>query len=145
MEFEKVALIKAPAEDVWQALFDPELMRLCVAAQRAGNLAALFTDQGSDKLVAWRDNPGHAQRLAGHQFASGPAMLVANRDRFGPVVSAVTNTPFRELFNRYNSNALVVDVDEMVYRVLAKLGLTDLVAGPATQPADRVAGIGRLQ
>ena len=31
MEFEKAALIKAPAEDVWQALFDPELMRLCVS------------------------------------------------------------------------------------------------------------------
>ena len=59
-------------------------------------------------------------------------MLVANKDRFGPVVSAVTNTPFIELFNRYNSKVLVVDVDEMVDRVLAKLGLTELVTGPAT-------------
>jgi hypothetical protein len=130
---------------VFQIALTAELMRLGVAAQRAGNLAALFTDQGSEKLAAWRDNPGHAQRLAGHQFASGSAMLVANRDRFGPVVSAVTNTPFRELFNRYDSNVLVVDVDEMIDRVLAKLGLTELVAGPATQPADRVAGIGQLQ
>jgi len=31
MEFEKAALIKAPIEKVWQALFNPELMRLCVS------------------------------------------------------------------------------------------------------------------
>jgi hypothetical protein len=32
------------------------ILRVWVTAQRAGNLAALFTDQGGERPAAWRNN-----------------------------------------------------------------------------------------
>jgi hypothetical protein len=110
---------------VFQIALTAELMRLGVNAQRAGNLAALFTDQGDERPAAWRNGSGHAHRLPGHLFANGSTVLVANKARFGPVISTVTNTPFVEVVTRHNASVLVVDIDKIVDRVLATLELTE--------------------
>jgi hypothetical protein len=119
---------------VFQIALTAELMRLGVTAQRAGNLAALFTDQDGERPAVRRSNPDHAHRLPGYLFANGSTVLVANKDRFGPIISAVTNIPIVENFTRHNSNVLVVDVDKTVDRVLAALRLTE----QATASADQV-------
>jgi hypothetical protein len=121
---------------VFQIALTAELMRRGVTTQRAGNLAALFTDHGGERPAAWHSNPDHAHRLPGHLFPNGSTVLVANKDRFGPIVSAVTNIPIVDDFTRHNSNVLVVNVDEMVDRVLAALRLTE----QGTAPADQVVG-----
>jgi hypothetical protein len=121
---------------VFQIALTAELMRLGVLAQRAGNLAALFTDQGGERPAVRPSNPDYAHRLPGHLFANGSTVLVANKGRFGPIISAVTNKPFAEVFTRHNSNALVVNVGEMVDRVLAALRLTE----QGTVSADQMAG-----
>jgi hypothetical protein len=110
---------------VFQIALTAELMRLGVTAQRAGNLAALFTDQGGERPAAWPDNPDHVYRLPGHLFASGSTVLVANQGRFGPIISTVANTPLAEIVMRHNASVIVVDIVEMVHRVLAMLGLTE--------------------
>jgi hypothetical protein len=121
---------------VFQIALTAELMRLGVTAQRAGNLAALFTDQGGERPAVRPSNPDYAHRLPGHLFANGSTVLVANKGRFGPIISAVTNTPFAEVFTRHNSNVLVVNVGEMVDRVLAALRLTE----QGTASADQAVG-----
>jgi hypothetical protein len=118
---------------VYQIALTAALMRLGVAAQRAGNLAALFTDQGGEKPADWRSNPDYVHRRPGHLFESGCTVLVANKDdgRFGPIISAVTNVPLIAVFRQHTSGAIVVDVDEVVARTLAALKLTQRDTTPA--------------
>jgi hypothetical protein len=110
---------------VYQIALTAELMRLGVAAQRAGNLAALFTDQGGEKPADWRSNPDYMLRRPGHLFESGCTVLVANKDdsRFGPIISAVTNVPLMADFKQHKTSAIVAEVDEVVGRALWALRL----------------------
>jgi hypothetical protein len=122
---------------VYQIALTAELMRLGVAAQRAGNLAALFTDQGGEK-------PADCVATLTVCFAGrdtclrAAAVLVANKDdsRFGPIISAVTNVPLMADFRQHNTSAIVVEVDEVVDRALAALGLIErgTTALPAFMP-----------
>ena len=121
---------------IFQVVLTAELMRRGVAAQRAGNLAALFTDQGDERPADRRGDPEHAPRPAGHLFPSGRTILLANQDgRLEPIVTAVMNAPLADGDRGGNSGALIVDVGEVVGRVLATLRLPDQRAVPAMQPA----------
>ena len=54
---------------------------------------------------------------------------------FGPVIAAVVNAPLAEVVGRYKSEAVVVDVEGVVNRVLACLPLTRQRTLPVTEPA----------
>lgn len=121
---------------IFQVVLTAELMRHGVAAQRAGNLAALFTDQGGEQPAEWGCDPEQARRPAGHLFPSGRTILLANQDgRLEPIVTSVMNAPLAEVYRDRNSGALVVDVGEVVGRVLATLRLPEQRAMPAMDPA----------
>jgi len=121
---------------IYQIALTAELIRLGVMAQRAGNLAAMFTDQEGENPTGRHGDLDHVPRRAGHLFPSGSTTLVANKDgRFGPVIAAVVNAPLVEVARRYTSGALVVDVEEVVNRVLTSLGLTEQCAVPEIEPA----------
>jgi hypothetical protein len=125
---------------VYQIALTAELMRLGVAAQRAGNLAALFTDHGGEEPADWRSNPDYVHRRSAHLFETGCTVLVANKDdrRFGPIISAVMNVPLIAVFRQFIavlsqhiSDAIIVDVDEVVARAIAALELIELETTPA--------------
>jgi hypothetical protein len=111
-------------------------MRRGTTAQRAGNLAAMFSDQESNYPRERHSNSNDARRRPGHLFTSGATILVANKDgRFDSIIAAVVNAPLAEVVGRYKSEAVVVDVEGVVNRVLACLPLTRQRTLPVTEPA----------
>lgn len=121
---------------VFQIALTVGLIHHGVTAQRAGNLAAMFTDEEGKKPANRRRDPACATRRAGHLFASGDTILVANSDgKFDRIIAAVVNAPFSEVVRRHKTGAIVLDVPETVCRVLASLGLTDQCTVSAIEPA----------
>jgi hypothetical protein len=121
---------------VFQIALTAELMRHDITAQRAGNLAAIFTDQAGEKPTNRRGTSNDARRRPGHLFPSGGTILLANRDgKFAPVIAAVVNALLAEVVERYKSDAVVVDVEEVVNRVLACLPLMVQCPLPMTELA----------
>jgi len=120
---------------IFQIGLTAELMRRGTTAQRAGNLAAMFTDQGSERPAEWRRDRDHAHRRPGHLFPSGGTILVANKDgRFDPIIAAVVNAPLAEVVRRYKTGALIVDVEEVVNGILASLPPMDQHTLPVMEP-----------
>jgi hypothetical protein len=120
---------------VLQIALTAELTRLGVTRQRAGNLAALFTDQGGEKPADWRSHPDFQVRVAGHLFPSNGTVLVANMDgRFDRIVTAVLNAPYAEVIGQRKCGTLVVDLDALVTRVVVTLRLPvqQIVQAPET-------------
>lgn len=111
---------------VLQIALTAELKRLGVMAQRAANLAAMFTDQGGEKPADWRCHPGCVPREAGRLFPAGGTVLVANKDgRHGPIIAAVRNAPLTEVLSRHDYSGLAIDVAAIVRRVLLALRVAD--------------------
>ena len=109
-------------------------MRLGVTAQRAGNLAAIFTDQGGERSADWRSEPDHMDRTAGHLFPNGSTSLVAGKDgTLDPIISAVTNASPAELVRYEETGALVADIGKVVDRVMVILWLADQRSVPAIE------------
>jgi hypothetical protein len=134
-----VGLDRAPLltlRRVFQIALTAELTRLGVMAQRAANLAAMFTDRGGEKPANWRSHPNYVAREAGQLFPSGGTILLANKDGMhGPVIAAVINALRADGLGRHEAGAVVLDVEAVVTRVLLSLRLADPRAGQAMEQA----------
>jgi hypothetical protein len=121
---------------VYQIALTAELIRLGVMAQRAANLAAMFTDlDGGEKPAKGRSHANDAIREAGRLFPSGGTFLVANKDGMhGPIIAAVINGMAAERLGRHHASAVVVDVEALVHRVLLSLRLADVRTAQAMEP-----------